>query len=261
MRRSGAGLHTLVGAYVMDAVPDADRAAFERHLTGCEPCREEVRGLREATARLATASAIEPRAELRAQTLLAAGRLRQLPPETGGRRSAGRTGRRRRRPGGAGLAGVFVRSWPVRITAAAAVVLAAAVVGLSLYMSAMQHRLSADDQRSHAIAAIIGAPDARRMTARVRTGGMATVIMSHRDGELVFTASKLSALPSSRAYELWLMGPAGATPAGMLPSARGGMTGPMVVGGLVPGDRLAVTVEPASGSQHPTTRPVVLVGL
>src|ERR1700689_2188904 len=80
MSRRTAALHTLVGAYVMDAVPESDRAAFERHLVGCPACQEEVRGLREATARLATASAITPRPELREQTLLAATRLRQVPP-------------------------------------------------------------------------------------------------------------------------------------------------------------------------------------
>src|SRR5712692_4301411 len=73
-------LHTLAGAYAMDAVAAADRAAFEQHLAGCGPCREEIRGLREATARLATAAAVQPRPELRNQTLRAAARIRQLPP-------------------------------------------------------------------------------------------------------------------------------------------------------------------------------------
>ncbi len=30
------GLHALVGAYVLDAVEDDDRAQFERHLLTCE---------------------------------------------------------------------------------------------------------------------------------------------------------------------------------------------------------------------------------
>jgi anti-sigma-K factor RskA len=99
------------------------------------------------------------------------------------------------------------------------------------------------------------------MTAKVRTGGTATVVMSHRARELVFTASKLTVLPPSRAYELWLMGPSGDKPVGTLPPAHGGMTGPMVVGGLVHGDRLVLTVEPAGGSRRPTTRPIVVMGL
>jgi hypothetical protein len=261
MRRSRAGLHTLVGAYVMDAAPEADRIAFERHLTGCEPCREEVRGLREATARLAGAVAIEPRPELRDQTLRSAIRLRQLPPLVAEQRGERLAGLARRLAGRTRLTGAVARSWLARAAVSAAVVLAAVVVALSLHLTSMQHRLSADQQGSRAIAAIIGAPDAKTMTAKVRTGGTATVVMSHRIRELVFTASKLTVLPPSRAYELWLMGPSGDKPAGMLPPPRGGMTGPMVVEGLVHGDRLALTVEPAAGSRQPTSRPIVVMGL
>ena len=76
--------HTLVGAYVMDAVTADDRARFEHHLAGCESCRAEVRGLREVTARLAAAAEVRPRAELREQTMQAASLIRQLPPVTRG---------------------------------------------------------------------------------------------------------------------------------------------------------------------------------
>lgn len=258
MGGSRAGLHTLVGAYVMDAVPEADRAAFERHLTGCELCREEVRGLREATARLAAAVAIEPRPELRDQTLRVAARMRQLPPQVAKERdatAAGRFGRWTR------LSGAVRQSWLARLAVTAAVILAVIVVALNLHMTSMQHRLSADEQGSHAVAAVLSASDAKMMTAKVRTGGRATVVMSHRIRELVFTASKLSVLPQSRAYELWLMGPSGDEPVGMLRPASGGMAGPMVVRGLVHGDRLGLTVEPAGGSPQPTTSLIVVIGL
>jgi anti-sigma-K factor RskA len=258
MGGSRAGLHTLVGAYVMDAAPEADRVAFERHLAGCDPCREEVRGLREATARLAAAVAVEPRPELRHRTLAAATRLRQLPPPVAEQRGEGlanRLGRWTR------LTGALGQSWLARAAVSAAVILAAVVVVLGLHLASMQHRLSADEQGDHAIAAVLSAPDAKMMTAKVRTGGMATVVMSHRARELVFTASKLSVLPASRAYELWLMGPSGAQPAGLLAPAHGGMSGPMVVRGLVHGDRLALTVEPVGGSAQPTTSPIVMISL
>jgi anti-sigma factor RsiW len=270
MRRRTAALHTLVGAYVMDAVPEPDRAAFERHLGGCPACREEVRGLREATARLGSASAIEPRPELRAQTLQAASRLRQMPPLIGGQPPetalAGRLARLlpsqlRRLPSGGRP---FRSGWLNVLTAAAvalAVVFAGAAIGLGLHSSSMQHRLSASEQRDHAIAAVLTAKDAVMRTAAVTTGGTATVVMSHRERSLVFIASKLSALPSSRGYELWLMGPSGDRSAGMLPAPRGGMFGPMVVSGLRAGDQVGLTIEPAAGSPRPTAPPIVLVGL
>jgi anti-sigma factor RsiW len=281
MRRSTAALHTLVGAYVMDAVPEADRVAFERHLGGCPACREELRGLREAAARLASASAIEPRPELREQTLLAASRLRQMPPLVGGQppqtARAGRLARfvpfslGRLSPGGR----PFRSGW-LNVLTAAAVVLAVAfagtAIGLGLNSSSMQHRLSAAErsmqhrlsaaeQRDHAVAAVLTAKDAVMRTAAVTTGGTATVVMSHHERSLVFIGSQLSALPASRGYELWLMGPSGDRSVGMLPAQRGGMYGPMVVSGLRAGDQVGLTIEPAAGSPLPTTPAIVMVGL
>jgi anti-sigma-K factor RskA len=99
------------------------------------------------------------------------------------------------------------------------------------------------------------------MTTAVTTGGTATIVMSHQAHALVFIASGLARLPATKAYELWLMGPAGDTAAGMLPPGRHGMSGPMVVSRLQPGEQLAMTVEPAAGARQPTSAPIVLVGL
>lgn len=265
MRRRTAVLHTLVGAYVMDAVPPADRVAFERHLGGCPACQDEVRGMREATARLAAAAAIEPRPELRAHTLQAATRLRQAPPlvdePEAGLSGLGRRLPRRPAPGRrAGRWRVFQSGW-LAVMTGLAIVFAGTVLGLGLHMGSMQHRLSAADQRDHTIAAVLGAPDAVTLSTPARTGGTATVVMSHRADSLVFIAHKLPRLPASRGYELWLMGPSGDRPAGMLPAAKGGMSGPMVVSGLRSGDRVGLTVEPAAGAPRPTSAPVVMVGL
>ena len=261
MRARGAGLHTLVGAYVMDAVPERDRASFERHLQTCEQCSDDVRGLREAAARLAGAVAIAPRPELREQTLQAAGRLRQLPPVVVAEQPQGlalrlSTARRLFQPGDTGPS-----AWLARIAALAAVLVAIAAVAVGLHLRSMESRLSADQRREAAIAAILGAHDETTLTARISTGGTATVVMSHRADALVFIAKGLSELPASKAYELWLMGPAGDKAAGMLGPAHGGMTGPMVVRHLRSGDQLGVTVEPAAGSPRPTSAPIVMVGL
>lgn len=263
MRTRGAGLHTLVGAYVMDAVSAVDRASFERHLLTCEQCQVDVRGLRETAARLAAAASVPPRPELREQTVQAAERIRQLPPLVDGQHGRRLASHRwaaswrrhvRAKP-------LRARPWLARIAVLAAVILAVTVTVFGLHMGSMQNRLTAAQQRDAAIAAILGARDATTLTAQVSTGGRATVVMSHRADALVFIASGLTGLPASKAYELWLMGPGGDSPAGMLPPSRHGMTGPMVVGGLTRGDHLAMTVEPASGARRPTSAPVVMVGL
>ena len=263
MRARGAALHTLVGAYAMDAVSEKDRAAFERHLLTCEQCREDVRGLRETAAHLAAAAAVPPRPELRSPTLRAAERIRQLPPVVPGEQ-AGRHGGRsllaaRRLLVGGGSGGRH--PWMVRLAACTAVALAVTAIVLGVHLSTMQGRLSAAQQRDNAIAAVLGAHDTTTLTAQVRTGGTATVVMSHRTRTLVFIGNDLARLPASKAYELWLMGPGGPTSAGVLAAAHHGMTGPVVVSRLAPGDRLGLTVEPSAGSGRPTSAPVVMVAL
>jgi hypothetical protein len=256
-RVRGSDLHTLVGAYVMDALPEAERSAFERHLPRCEQCRDDSRALREATARLATATAAPPRPELRDQTLRAAALIRQLPPAVDEQPDGGRVTRLAGRP----AAAVLRRPWLAVAAGAVVAVLAATSIALGLHLGSMQNRLSASQQRDTVIAAILTAQDATMLTAHVQTGGTATVVMSHHMRALVFTAGDLTRLPPSKAYELWLIGPAGTTPAGMLPPGQDGMSGPMVVRQLASGDQLGMTVESASGSRHPTSAPIVLVEL
>ena len=241
----------------MDAVPPPDRAAFERHLAECEPCRQEVRGLREATAALAAATAVQPPAAFREAALLAAGRTRQLPPPVAAPPPSWRALRWR---------GHGARGWRPRLgvvlAGAVACVLAAVAVAAGISAYGMHSRLDQDQGHDHAVAMVLGAPDAKMMSAPVATGGTATVVMSHRERALVFTAADLRVLPSSESYELWLMGPAGNRPAGMINvSGRGKMAGPMVVSGLSAGDSVGLTVEPAGGSPQPTSRPVVVIAL
>ena len=256
MRRR-SDLHTVAGAYAMDAVPPSERAAFERHLASCEPCRQEVRGLREATAALAAATAVQPSAEFQEATLRAAAQTRQLPPADAAPTPPWRALRRQRH----GLRGWRPRLGVALAGAVACVLAVAAIVaGISAY--GMHSRLDQDQGHDHAVAMVLGAPDAKMMSAPVTTGGTATVVMSHRERALVFTAADLRVLPSSESYELWLMGPAGNKPAGMLSVSGGGkMASPMVVAGLASGDRVGMTVEPAGGSPHPTTPLVVVIVL
>jgi anti-sigma-K factor RskA len=110
---------------------------------------------------------------------------------------------------------------------------------------------------SQEIATILTAPDAVKLTAQVRTGGTATIVMSHHDGMLVFAAAGLRRLPAAQHYELWLIGSGRDRPAGRLPVPSHSMTGPVIASGLRSGDRLGLTVEPATGTRRPTT-PMIL---
>jgi hypothetical protein len=117
------------------------------------------------------------------------------------------------------------------------------------------------EPRSHEIVAVLTAPDATMISARIKTGGSATVVMSGRERMLVFAAARLRALPRSLSYELWLMRPGLDRPAGMLPRPRHGVTGLVVASGLHTGDRLGLSVEPARGSRHPTSGMIMVLTL
>ncbi len=233
--------HTLAGPYAMDAISAPDRARFDRHLAGCEECAREVASLREATARLAAAAAVPPPSALKERVLGAAAQTRQHPPAVTA--PGARPGRPRLR--------TLPRRLTVTVAAAAAAVVVGAAAVLGVSNGSMHDQLSRDQASGQQIAAVLTARDATMMTGAVRGGGTVTIVMSHAMGALVFTASGLRALPVSRGYELWLIGPAGDRRLAMLPSAT--MTGPVVASGLRPGDHLALTAESAGGSARPTT--------
>ena len=73
-------LHSLAAPFVMDAITPAEREEFVSHLAGCAQCRDDVREMREATARLGMAAARRPRPELKEQTIRAAFLTSQLAP-------------------------------------------------------------------------------------------------------------------------------------------------------------------------------------
>ena len=249
MRLRRTDPHTLAGAYALDALGEADRDKFERHLGVCDACRAEAASLRDAAGRLAEATAAAPPARLRGQVLAEAARTRQQPPPV---RVAERV---RRSWHGVG--------WP------AAPRLAVAIAGVGILLALAlgtllvndQHQLHMEAAQRNQIAAILNAPDADIMTVPARPHGSATVVMSHAEHALVLTTARLPALPSTECYQVWVMGAQKMHSAGRLPAPKQGMTAPMIVAGIAPGDRMGLTVEPASGSQHPTSTPVLMLSL
>ena len=245
MRPSKRDAHTLAGAYAMDAISAPDRERFERHLAGCEECAREIASLREATAVLGAAAAEPLPAGLKKRVMAAAAMTRQQPPADEAQAEPN-------------AQGSWLRSlaWPGRLALAAGAATAAAVLALAVVFGVanggMRQQLDQAQASSQQIAAVLTARDAVMTSGPASGGGTATIVMSHARHALVFTAQGLRALPASRGYELWLIGPAGTRPVGMLPAGSHGMTGPVIASGLRQGDHLALTAEPAGGTAHPT---------
>jgi anti-sigma-K factor RskA len=239
-------LHLLTGSYALDALSDEERVEFEKHLDQCPSCAEEVRGLRETASRLAMATAVTPPAGMRPRVLAAAPLTRQVPPTD---RSAPRGGGfRRKRLSRAGLtAGILA--------------LAAAVVFLLVMTLSTNSQLQQARQDNSAIAAVLAAPDARIESLPAAAGGTVTAVMSLHQAEAVVTTSALPALPGTRVYQLWVMTSAGAAKsAGLLTVTSSSTTSaPLLAAGVLPGDRLGITVEPSGGTAQPTTTPIVVM--
>ncbi|GAA3257057.1 anti-sigma factor domain-containing protein [Streptomyces lavendulae] len=70
--------HEATAAYVLDALTEPERAAFEAHLETCPDCALEVREFAATAALLGTAAAVEPPPALRGAVLR---RIRELPSD------------------------------------------------------------------------------------------------------------------------------------------------------------------------------------
>ena len=240
-------LHVLTGSYVLDALPDFERAEFERHLPHCPSCDAEVRGLRETAARMAMAQAVQPPPGMEQRVLAAAFGARQLPPlppvQQHRRRTAvselfaGRPGR-----------------IPRRAAAFAAVASVAAAVALGITQVSTQHQLESTRASDAAISRVVTAPDARIETTRTSAGGNVTVVASATLREAVVTAAGMVSPPPGRVYQVWVMSPSGARSAGLMAGP-----GTLLASAVVPGDRIGITVEPAGGTSRPTTTPVAVL--
>jgi anti-sigma-K factor RskA len=239
-------LHTLTGAYVLDAVEPAEQVRFERHLRRCKPCGHEVRGLAETATGLAMAVAMAPPPQLKERVLTAAAVTRQVPPAA--------EHHERARP-------ALRPAWIPRLAVAVAVACLAVAVALGAVGIAARRELDRARAQNQAIAAVLAAPDARIITKVTAVGGTATVVVSRAEQKMIFTTAGLPPLPTAKVYELWLIGPPQIRKAGLLPAPSAGKTPPLLASGVVAGDKVGVTVEPAGGTSQPTTTPILLMSL
>jgi anti-sigma-K factor RskA len=234
-------IHHLTGAYVADALPPQEELLFERHLEECSLCAAEVRELRETTARLALAAAQQPPPGLRQQVLAEIGSVRQQPPPV-----LSLPGQRRARA-----------TWLVRV--AAVIVALAIIAALGAVIFRQQDRIDRLQASNTEITEVISAPDAQMAVAK--TGGASGLVVYSRErNAAVFSSSGLANLPSDRVYQLWAIGPSGATSEGLLDYSNG-RTEPAVAQSLAGAQSLGVTAEPAGGSAAPTSDPVLVVPL
>jgi anti-sigma-K factor RskA len=241
-------LHSLAGPYALDALEaGSERDRFTRHLSRCQSCAAEVKGFREVATAMAFAAAAEAPAELRDRVLTAAARTRQLPPEVS---THARPRRSRTR--------VPWVPWLSGVVATASIVVAVLFGFAQAHTRDELNQVKAENQ---AISLLLSAPEAKLLTHMVTHGGVATVVLAADRHELAVVTTGLPALPSGQVYQLWLIGKPKIVSAGLLPAAKNGQTPAVLATGVVKGDTLGLTVEPAGGSAQPTTTPILALPL
>jgi anti-sigma-K factor RskA len=237
-------IHGLLGAYVLDAVDDVERMAFERHLRECSECRTEVAELREVTSRLADGAWSVPPPSLRTNVMTTIRATRQLSPETPAARPA-RSG---------------VPRWR-RLTAAAAAVIA---VGGATY-AVQDQRVRREHNRAEAaqaaearVRSVLAAPDLVVREQVVDGGGRVTVAVSRlRNSGVIMLAA--DSVPADHVYQLWTVRSGKPVSEGAL--ATGQSAAVRIVDGIDQASAVGVTVEPPGGSATPTLPMVAAVKL
>ena len=272
-------LHLLTGVYALNALDGEERGRFEDGLPFGHPTAQEARELSETAALLAAGTtpvapppalkerlmaqiALTPQAEVAPEPMHDEP-VHDEPVQEGG---TGRFGERRRR-----ASPTSARSFPTsaRWLAAAAAVLLLAAGGAGVWGfqqqqerdQAVQALAAAQGSRSAVMDRILSAPDGK--VQEVAAPGGATMLIAHSKdaGVAGVVTIGMAPPPQGKAYELWLIDPAGAAkPAGLV-KAGDGSTWNELSGGLGNAAYLGVTVEPAGGSPHPTTKPILLQSL
>ncbi|HEX5772081.1 MAG TPA: anti-sigma factor [Nocardioidaceae bacterium] len=231
-------LHTLSGAFALNALSAEEAEEFRRHLEACAVCRQEVRELQQAAARMGTSEAVPPPAYLKARVLAAADRTPQLPPRTGG---------------GGTVIEVSPHRWGRRmlLAAAAVVLVVAGGIGIS------QLGNDADEQQSllaEGVVRVFEAEDAHQAEMPTENGGRIRVAASPELNQMAVDTDELPPLDDQHVYQLWAVHDGAMESVGVLEPDKGAyMDMP------TPDTEVAITVEPVGGSAQPTTDPIMRV--
>jgi hypothetical protein len=145
------------------------------------------------------------------------------------------------------------RVFPALVAASVALILLAVGGGLV-------YRAHHDGSPTASLAdRIMQAPDAVRVTEPVPGGGKLTIVRSASLERAVIVGTDVPAPESGTTYQMWLQQPGqGMVSAGLMPDAE---EPTVLAGDAATATAAAVSVEPQTGSTHPTSDPIALFPL
>ena len=233
-------LEDLLGAYALDAVDDAERAAVDQHLPTCARCRAEVEEHREVAALLAHTGATAPEGLWDR----IAGSLEDEPPELDLPPPMSFFP-----PSPEPAAPTPIRPRSNRLTTAMLAAAAAVIVVLGVQMTAQDQRLDEVtallelDTLERAYQAAESTPGAEVIEVTSLDGAVDARAVITEDGEGYLRAANLPRLEEGRTYQLW--GDAGETRVSLGPLGPDPQVAPFEVSEQFVG--LAITNEAEPG--------------
>ncbi len=255
--------HELAGAYALNALPADEVATFEAHLASCADCTEEVASLQDVAATLASLATEEAPAAMRASILTAITDVEQV---AAARTTSTSTMREATPPSPATTVAPPAPTdtadnvvsldehrrlrRTTRLVTSVAAALALVLGGVGLWANGLDSQLRGRDQASEQLASVLNAPD-----VQFQTVDGANLVLSPTQQQAVFAAGSLDAPDSSSVLQMWVIDASGPVSAGLVddPSQPALLDIPVPAGAAV-----GITVEPAGGSDQPTTDPVVV---
>ncbi len=233
-------LHTLSGAYALNALTADEAQEFGTHIEACPACRLEVAEFQQVVAKWGATEALQPPAHLKSRVLAAVDREPQLPPLLpSAQEQEVVSDSEGRRP-----------KWFPRLVAAAAALAAIAVGSF-----AFDQLNEPDSELAAGVTRVFDAEDASVTTMPTEDGSEISVATSPSLNRMAVDTHELPSLSDQQVYQLWAIERGEATSRGVLSDPDEG-----AAMGLPDEDvTVAITIEPEGGSQRPTTEPIMSV--
>lgn len=250
--------------YAVDALTDDERAEFEAHLSDCATCQREVMELRELAADLSTAVSADPPESLRTSVLAAvAAEPRnvstiRVAPES----MPAAASREPVEEPPSDARGKVVPLGSARRSSRIPAIIAAAAVTLALvcggWALVSRHDAQQSQSAQNRLTGLLAAKDVRTITGTV-SGTSATLVVSRTQDKALLVTGTLPALPDGKVYELWTINKT-PVPAGTFNPSSGTNVWSLPDTALTSAV-VAMTVEPAGGSQQPTSKPILALNV
>ena len=106
---------------------------------------------------------------------------------------------------------------------------------------------------------IVAAADYERVSTSVEGGGTVVAIWSESLERAAITVRDLDPLPAHSTYQMWFIDAAGEAASAGTFDTDGDPQTLVLAGEMDAGDAIGITIEPAGGSESPTTNPIVVI--